>query len=676
MAKSLTLPGIILALVLAACIAPGVQAHGVLLSSIPPENALLDKAPPVATLQFNELVTPLVVQLVAPDGTRTDLTDQLAPGALLTAPLDADLPEGTYVLSWRVVSEDGHPIAGSQVFSLGQESQINASALQVGDTKVSFALWLARGLLYICLFAGVGGALFGAFVAPLPRLARSVTYSLLVSGVVLAAASLGLQGLDALGRSFDAIAGFRIWSTALDTSYGPTAIGLMLSLLLATVSLTYGKVLSRVLSGAALLAMGGALAASGHASAADPQWLTRPAVSIHVAAVALWLGALLPLGQYLLSGDDSGRATLKRFSTVIPWAVAPLIVSGAALIVVQMGWPSRLWLAPYGLILLAKLVLLVGLFGLALINRVKFTGAALEGRPKFLAHLQTSIRAEIVIAIVILLLVAGWRFTPPPRALKDQFPEPAYASLQTDDITADVVVDPARPGPVAVDVSLARDGAEVEAQSVMVSFSQPELGIEPFTREAQGQGGGHYRIDGMTLPAHGVWNIRVDVRLDRFSSSHLDGTVTLEKPSGADIRQPEVVASLGPLQLADPFTRATLPGAKVGGGYLVIINTGTEDDRIVSAISSVSGRVTPHEMKVEDQIMRMREMPDGIPVPAGQAIRLAPGGLHLMLEELKQPIIEGSSVPLTLTFERAGTITVQLQALGISAGAADDHSGH
>ena len=119
MAKSLTLPGIILALVLAACIAPGVQAHGVLLSSIPPENALLDKAPPVATLQFNELVTPLVVQLVAPDGTRTDLTDQLAPGALLTAPLDADLPEGTYVLSWRVVSEDGHPIAGSQVFSLG-----------------------------------------------------------------------------------------------------------------------------------------------------------------------------------------------------------------------------------------------------------------------------------------------------------------------------------------------------------------------------------------------------------------------------------------------------------------------------------------------------------------------------------------------------------------------------
>lgn len=109
----------------------------------------------------------------------------------------------------------------------------------------------------------------------------------------------------------------------------------------------------------------------------------------------------------------------------------------------------------------------------------------------------------------------------------------------------------------------------------------------------------------------------------------------------------------------------------MGGGYLVI-NTGTEDDRIVSASTAIAGRVTSHEMKVEDQIVRMREMPDGIPIPAGQAIRLVPGGLHLMLEDLKEPILEGQLVPITLNFEHAGTITVDLQALGISAGAADD----
>lgn len=126
---------------------------------------------------------------------------------------------------------------------------------------------------------------------------------------------------------------------------------------------------------------------------------------------------------------------------------------------------------------------------------------------------------------------------------------------------------------------------------------------------------------------------------------------------------------VGDLMISGAFTRATLPNAPVGGGFLTITNHGSSDDRLVSATSPAAGVVQIHEMKMDGDVMKMAELPDGLAIPAGQSVTLAPGGYHLMFMQLKGPFVEGQTVPVTLTFEKAGTIEVQLDVGGKAADA-------
>jgi copper(I)-binding protein/uncharacterized protein YcnI len=133
--------------------------------------------------------------------------------------------------------------------------------------------------------------------------------------------------------------------------------------------------------------------------------------------------------------------------------------------------------------------------------------------------------------------------------------------------------------------------------------------------------------------------------------------------------------TLGALALTGPFSRATPPNAPVAGGFLTIANTGAEDDRLTGAASEAAGRMEIHEMIMEGDVMKMRALEDGLPLPAGQTVELKPGGFHLMFMDLKQPLVEGETVEVTLTFEKAGQITVPLAIGARNAGAAL-HGGH
>ncbi|WP_417580397.1 copper chaperone PCu(A)C [Pelagibacterium sp.] len=136
--------------------------------------------------------------------------------------------------------------------------------------------------------------------------------------------------------------------------------------------------------------------------------------------------------------------------------------------------------------------------------------------------------------------------------------------------------------------------------------------------------------------------------------------------------------TLGDLELTSAFTRATLPNAPVGGGYVAITNTGDQADRLVSAESSFSPDVQIHEMAVVDDVMKMQQLPEGLEIPAGETVTLAPGGLHLMFMNISEPFVEGQTVPVTLTFERAGAIEIELavQAFGASTTSHSEHEGH
>jgi copper(I)-binding protein len=153
---------------------------------------------------------------------------------------------------------------------------------------------------------------------------------------------------------------------------------------------------------------------------------------------------------------------------------------------------------------------------------------------------------------------------------------------------------------------------------------------------------------------------------------------SLATPALADI-------TAGTLVVSEPWTRATPPGAKVGGGYLTIQNTGAEDDTLVSVASTASEKTEFHQMKTEDGVMTMRPVEGGVTIPAGGSLTLEPGGYHIMFIRPKAPFKQGESVPLTLNFAKAGAVAVELVVSPIGAPGpaktdgdkpAMDHSGH
>lgn len=134
-------------------------------------------------------------------------------------------------------------------------------------------------------------------------------------------------------------------------------------------------------------------------------------------------------------------------------------------------------------------------------------------------------------------------------------------------------------------------------------------------------------------------------------------------------------AHKGPITISHGWTRATPPSAPSGGGFIDITNAGPNDDRLIAVKSPVAGRVELHEMTMKDGVMTMREKAGGIPVPAGQTVSLAPGGLHIMFMKLNGPFKQGDMVPVTLTFEKAGDISMDLKVEKIGAKGMAGHDG-
>jgi periplasmic copper chaperone A len=118
---------------------------------------------------------------------------------------------------------------------------------------------------------------------------------------------------------------------------------------------------------------------------------------------------------------------------------------------------------------------------------------------------------------------------------------------------------------------------------------------------------------------------------------------------------------LGSLEIKHPWAKATISGQPVGGGFMKIVNSGTEPDRLIKISSNVSDMIQVHEMKVENGVMKMGEVPGGLEIAPGATVELTPGGLHVMFLGIKAPFKEGETVKVVLTFEKAGTIEVEFK---------------
>jgi uncharacterized protein YcnI len=136
---------------------------------------------------------------------------------------------------------------------------------------------------------------------------------------------------------------------------------------------------------------------------------------------------------------------------------------------------------------------------------------------------------------------------------------------------------------------------------------------------------------------------------------------------------------LGSLTISAPWARATPGGAKVGGGYVKITNTGSEPDQLIGGTVAGASAVEVHEMAMSDGVMKMRALPDGVEIAPGKTVELKPGATHLMFTGLSQGLTAGKPVKGTLVFKKAGTIEIEYRVAPIGAksgGGGGEHSHH
>jgi copper transport protein len=507
-----------------------VFAHAALISSAPADGDVLATAPKSLSLTFTEPVSPLVLKLITPDGTATPLTDFTVRDTTVEIPLATAPETGTSVLSWRVVSEDGHPIGGSIVFSIGAPSVGGAPlATEAVDWSLRTAIWLTRAVLYAALFFGIGSLFFRIWIALMSNIKTSPSLALLLPGLIAAPLSIGLQGVDALALPLSALTNVNVWQTGFATSLGPAAAIAFCALVLAALSIKIRSLaLQRILLTLALAGIGLSLASSGHASAANPQWLTRPAVFIHAVTIAFWTGALIPLIALLRDKSPAAVPTLQRFSTAIPFALAPLIAAGLILAIIQLQSVSALWQTPYGLVLLAKLALVVLAFLLALYNRLRLTTPTINGDTQSTNRLVRSITVETALILAVLLTAALWRFTPPPRVLAELAAIPAEVHIHAEKAMAEVTVSPGHTGPVSASIFLMTgDFGPLDPKALTLVLSNPKAGIEPFERQAKKQADGTWLVDDLTIPIPGAWTIRLDIRVSDFEMTKIEDQIEI-----------------------------------------------------------------------------------------------------------------------------------------------------
>ncbi len=498
-------------------------AHASLIDSQPSDASVLSAGPADVVLRFNEPVAPLVFKLVFPDGSIKPLSQI----AVIPDGLKIALPKtevvGTYLLSWRVISADGHPVGGALSYSLGSPSSEVKPVLSASSPMLVAIIWLSRFALYVCLFLGIGGVAFRAFFSVETDAPPRWINALIFSSWLLLPVAVGTHGLDALSASWDQLLSWAPWKTSLGTTYGTTA-ALMLAASLVGCAGNIKKQIGPGASVAALLLLGAALASSGHAASAPPTWLARPTVFLHAVAICLWIGSLLPLMSAL--GKTQGPQILRKFSRAIPRVLAALLVSGIVLTTLQLRHLNELWLSDYGRILCVKLALLSGLLAVAAFNRYGLTVRVEQGDHRAARAMRKLIAVEIMLVLLILAAATTWRFTPPPRALAPSRATASHIHIHTAEAMADVTLVARGSNQVEAQVFLADgEGAPLKAKEVVLKFSSPQQGLEALEEETQLGENETWKTKAFALPATGRRHVRLDVLISDFESISLEGEI-------------------------------------------------------------------------------------------------------------------------------------------------------
>lgn len=510
-------------LLLAVLLPQTVLAHAQLRETEPAAHVLLDMEPAEVLLEFSEPVAPTAFRWFGPDGEVVEGRAEARDRQIVVAAPEG-LNEGTRLLSWRVVSADGHPIGGSLVFSVGRRSEPPVAAARERVGIIAVAL---RAAVFVGLALGAGGAGFAAIVLgrPLAGPTRVTQQAGSVAAGLLALLSIGVQGLDLFDLPVLALLTLEPWRAGLQS---PLAWSCLFVVLAGAAVILSGRI-RRGAAATQLTAFGfgaGSIAIAGHALTADPAWLAQVLAFLHALALLFWIGALVPL-LWLVPTPQAG-GILSRFSSVAIGAVGVLVVTGSGLAWLQSRSFGALAASDYGRLLGVKLVLFALLLALAAWNRLRLTSAVTAGAVRAVATMRSSIRMEICLAVLILIAAAGFRLTPPPRTV-DVAVSGIGLHLHDPAAMALVRVEPGSVGANEITIDLSNaDGAPLAARGMEIFFSRSDGALEPIRVTAESVGGGRWSAPFVLLPLAGEWKISLRILVSDFEQITLTGSANLE----------------------------------------------------------------------------------------------------------------------------------------------------
>jgi copper transport protein len=367
---------------------PPASAHATVESTTPADGARLQTAPRQVTIHFDEDVSlgaGYARVIIAPGGQRADTGAARQANGTVTIPLRSGLPEASYVVTWRVVSADSHPVSGAISFVVGNGELVPAtstSTATTADPVVSVALPVARWSGYLGLALGIGVPVFlllcwpGGWRAPLlRRLSGGGLVAVAVSAVLLVL----LQGPYAAGAGLGSLLDPKLLSTTTGSTFGAT---LLLRPVLALV--TALVLLPRWRSGAApgpagalavavpAVALVLTVAGVGHPVAGSLPVLEVAVAAVHVAGMVVWLGGLAAVCAALLRTDASATevlAVLARWSRLAFGVVCAILITGVLQAVREVGSTSALVHTDYGWLLIAKVAVVLLVLAVALLSR-------------------------------------------------------------------------------------------------------------------------------------------------------------------------------------------------------------------------------------------------------------------------------------------------------------------
>ena len=374
----------------------------------------------------------------------------------------------------------------------------------------------ARWLTYGTALVAAGLALFIAIVrppAPVQLRSRALLTMLAAGGIAAVLLRFGMAGLELAGLPLPAFATAAPWSAAATTTLAPAAATCAFGLMLLALGGWRGTAWLLV-PGA--LAVAASFALTGHAAAAQPTWLTRPALALHVLCASFWLGSLLPLFWSLRLPANEAQAILRRFSAVAMAAIGALVAAGGLLAWVQLGGRvAALWDTAYGLRLAAKLALVAALLLLAALNRFVLTPRIAQSTARRWLH--RSLTVDLALGGAVLAVTATFALGPPPRAMLPTA-TPVTVATFTDGRQALLTLSPGRPGSNRLEAWVTDEGGNpVVAREARLGLALPEAGIEPSRMAMTMPQPGSYMADGLLVIRSGRWRVRLDLLIDDFT---------------------------------------------------------------------------------------------------------------------------------------------------------------